>query len=410
MRYKHAFRAGPEQAGAAAWCNLAFSFAGLRALAPDAAELGPGAFAEGMRARGGLLGDRHGEGAREEEPHLLLLAASDEPKALDHLLAELTHGATGLRARWRERGIDPGAASGEAALIGHEHFGFEDGVSQPAVRGLVDGRLVVPRTVEADDDPNATEYARPGEALVWPGEFVLGYPRQSPRHARLPLPPDRCAPWWTRNGSFLVYRKLRQDVLAFRKFAAAQAARLKLDAEQVQAMMVGRWPDGSSLETHPHAPGGAPDNGFGYGGDPAGARCPIAAHARQVNPRDATSESGGPTVTLTHRLLRRGIPYGAPLAPGAAHDDGTHRGLLFLCYQASIERQFEFLMANWLNDPHRPAGPCGVDLLVGQVAGGPRRGRIGRAEVETGERFVIPEGGGYFFSPSLSAIRDVLAR
>ncbi len=93
------------------------------------------------------------------------------------------------------------------------------------------------------------------------------------------------------------------------------------------------------------------------------------------------------------------------------------RGLLFVSYQTSIADQFEFLTTNWMNDPINPRGPSGFDMLVGQN-GHPGQGRQRRCvlfgrdlavgTITTTEDFVIPTGGGYFFSPSISALRDTL--
>ena len=49
-------------------------------------------------------------------------------------------------------------------------------------------------------------------------------------------------------------------------------------------------------------------------------------------------------------MIRRGMPYGPPLPRGRDEDDGTDRGLVFVCFKASISRQFESVQAQWLND------------------------------------------------------------
>ena len=84
---------------------------------------------------------------------------------------------------------------------------------------------------------------------------------------------------------------------------------------------------------------------------------------RRTNPRDALGWEG--RLTARHRILRRGMPYGPPL-PDGADDDGEERGLLFVCLQASIARQFEIVQTQWCNDgnafglgrsPTRSPGP-----------------------------------------------------
>ena len=123
---------------------------------------------------------------------------------------------------------------------------------------------------------------------------------------------------------------------------------------------------------------------------------------------------------MDRRILRRGLPFGKMLSKDPETDD---RGLLFVSYQASIERQFEFLNNRWMGSPVNPRSPGGHDLLVGQN-GQPGENRIRRcmlfgaphiggevvptAEIVAEHDFVIPTGGGYFFSPSISALRETL--
>ena len=154
--------------------------------------------------------------------------------------------------------------------------------------------------------------------------------------------------------------------------------------------------------------------------DPVGVACPWAAHIRKVNLRDSGSDIGGRIATYSRRLLRVGVAFGKSLEdrygdqPDPQNGD---RGLLFLSIQASIENQFEFLQARWMNDPTRPKTPGGHDMIVGQNAaagGGVRRCTIfgsglQQEEVSAAGQFVIPTGGGYFFVPSLSALREVIA-
>src|SRR5207249_5222276 len=118
-----------------------------------------------------------------------------------------------------------------------------------------------------------------------------------------------------------------------------------------------------------------PDNFPPAPADAAGLRCPFAAHIRKVNPRDDTTELGGPERSLLKRIVRRGIPFGKPLAnPLRPGRDKGQRGLLFIAYQTSIESQFEFLMTDWANstlNPHSYPGDgaehsAGHDPIIGQ--------------------------------------------
>jgi Dyp-type peroxidase family len=261
---------------------------------------------------------------------------------------------------------------------------------------------------------------------------------------------------WVRNGSLLVFRRLRQDVPRFRAFTTKESGRLReiagfeqLTAERFEAALVGRWPDGSALMRSDAAPDPAAvddmlaANYFGYAqetlavevcadpkvaaenlaaaepvagelrtvsgtpADPWGGRCPQSAHVRKVNPRDLGTDQGGSDVTPAVQVLRRGITWGEPYHDGEP-PEAADRGLLFMCWQTSIEDQFELLNSKWMNRSRAPEGGAGHDLLVGQAP--VRRcmlpGTDGQAQmVQSDDAWVVPTGGGYFFGPSLSALR-----
>jgi hypothetical protein len=146
----------------------------------------------------------------------------------------------------------------------------------------------------------------------------------------------------------------------------------------------------------------------------------MGAHIRKVNSREAPNDLGGRRASFARRILRRGLPYGEPLPDPLGPDpyDGK-RGLLFVSYQASIEDQFEFLCSGWMGSPTNPRSPSGFDLLIGQngYAGADRRRSAvvfakggARATLSTTTDFVIPSGGDYFFSPSIDAVKQVLAK
>src|SRR5207247_6049453 len=92
--------------------------------------------------------------------------------------------------------------------------------------------------------------------------------------------------------------------------------------------------------------------------DKDGARCPFSAHIRKSYPRDDEPLNGdkkpNEADTQTHRLLRRGLPYGpvSPSTPDTPIGDEVDRGLQFLAYQTSIVNQFEFVIKNWVNEPN----------------------------------------------------------
>jgi Dyp-type peroxidase family len=304
---------------------------------------------------------------------------------------------------------------------GHEHFGFLDGISQPGIRGLTP----VSNPIRRPDQ------GLPGQDLVWPGEFVVGYPTQNPKDPRKPGPIPPLAAPWARNGSYMVFRRLEQMVPEFHRFVAAQAAHLGINPELLASRMVGRWRSGAPLVLAPREDNPRlgddekQNNDFGFAADPLQRVCPYAAHIRKVNPRDDSPE--GKAAMLTHRIIRAGIPFGPEVMPGEGKT--THsRGLMFVCYQASIERQFEFIQAQLANNPGFVAGKKrpdsgslvtpGIDPIIGQApAGGiramdepapdyPAGNR--RTSLEIPDEFVKLTAAAYFFMPSLSALRTAL--
>ena len=454
---------------AVALVGIGFNYPALRLLTPDARKINSPAFKMGLAVRSRLLGDPSNPqsegnpanwifGADPTRPTLLLVVAAGSRESADKRgenIIELFRSA-GCALCYRENGdVRPD-------MPGHEHFGFSDGVSQPGIRGRASGKqadFITPRYI--DHTPEAWLHGYPGQDLVWPGEFVLGYPASGPNPLN-PGPQLPCNPRWTRNGSFLVFRRLRQDVALFwqtMRDGARLLSRLsgfsELDDVGLASLLVGRWPSGAprsrvqqgdneKLGKNPYAnnhfrfdshsaklplhrlpiTAGKTDRFRQAKADPVGFTCPGAAHIRKLNTRDSASDVGGREASYRGRILRTGLPFGPPLTrdqiSAAAHDDAAcgNRGLLFLCLQASIEAQFEFLQTRWLNNPSRPRLPGGHDLLAGQ---NPTLGerRIRRAtifdrnlepvDLSISAEWIIPTGGGYFFVPSIPAIKRHLA-
>jgi Dyp-type peroxidase family len=302
----------------------------------------------------------------------------------------------------------------------HEHFGFLDGISQPGIRGLTP----VSRPSSAPDQ------GLPGQDLIWPGEFILGYPGQDPRD---PVKPGPIAPLpapWAKNGSYMVFRRLEQRVPEFRAFVAAQAAGLGMYPELLAARMVGRWRSGAPLELAPLRDNPAlgadrnRNNDFEFGDDPFQRKCPYAAHIRKVYPRDDT---GNEAEVQRHRIIRASIPFGPEVEPGETTTRHS-RGLMFVCYQASIPRQFEWIQSRQADNPDFVGGKVrpnngapvtpGYDPIIGQASGGgprvmdepapnyPAGNR--RTALEMPDQFVVLTAAAYFFMPSIAALRTVL--
>jgi hypothetical protein len=177
------------------------------------------------------------------------------------------------------------------------------------------------------------------------------------------------------------------------------------------AKMVGRWQDGTPLVGSPNAPDPARAadparvNDFRYTQDPDGFACPIGAHVRRTNPRDHEGFFGGKLVDR-HRIIRRGRAYGPPLPDGALEDDGAERGLVFKCYQADIERQFEVIQSRWIADGDPFALGNDHDPTVGYHGGGGRMVIQGRPPVVLARMptFTTVRGGEYLVRPGLRAL------
>lgn len=286
-----------------------------------------------------------------------------------------------------------------------EPFGFRDGISQPIMRGS--------RNWVKDRNPIH---------VVEPGELVLGYPDNLGKVAPTPRIGGHDL---GRNGTFLVVRQLEQDIDGFRRFIAETARRLAGDPrlpnsdveEWLQAKMVGRWKNGSSLVKNPYYPAKKsadgkdpePDNDFLFGTeDKDGLRCPFGAHIRRANPRDSFEPGSNTQIAITnrHRIFRVGRTYVPPR--------GSPPGLLFMCVNADIEGQFEFLQQTWVLGSRFHGLEDEIDPLVGHRD----RGEEEIMTIPTASRplrvrgmrdFVTMRGGGYFFMPGRAAC-TLLAR
>jgi Dyp-type peroxidase family len=487
----------------ATWMNVAFTHSGLKFIGAPQTDSFPEAFQQGMAARSAALGDV-GSSAPDNwllplgdtSIHALMILASDDPEVLGEHVQRYLHNIStngGVQLVY----LQEGAVRQDQP--GHEHFGFRDGVSQPAIRHL-DQHVPGGEPIQAN----------PGQDRLHAGEFVLGYPTQipnpkqcldksgkplldksgnpvtvSPNTDEGPLSPkhasgDETAPDWAVNGSYLVFRRLRQNVEAFQQHVQEQAAKLGLSEEVMGAKLVGRYKSGAPLEltedekdliadgnlpedfdptagdpsvrfagvlgTHRDASGqwtnsgsiaedDSRDNHFEYGDDPDGLIVPRGSHIRKTYPRDSATPGGGESDTQTHRIMRRGIPFGTSFRPdlGATGHGGKpgveppdDRGLLFLCYQSSLTRQFEFIQQNWVNfaefpgdpDPNDPnrstlqtadGFPDGQDPIIAQSPEGEFRlalknGTAQQAHKLMIKHFVTTTGGEYFFQPSIPAL------
>ncbi|HTP19702.1 MAG TPA: hypothetical protein VMJ65_08870 [Solirubrobacteraceae bacterium] len=404
--------------------NVAVTCAGLRALGVPDAVIGTfsAEFRQGMAARSGMLGDlgvsdrsHWDSGLGTGAAHVLVILngrAREEIEAeLASLRDEIAH-ASGISIVHEQYAEMLRLGPPDATAPAREHFGFADGAAQPAIAGV------------SDDDAAGGGVALAGGAWrpLALGEFVLGYPDEDTLvdpQKRLPSAPSDPL---GRSGTYMVYRKLRQDVALFRRVLRAGAARFSGgDEELLAAKIVGRWRNGSPLVRSPDRPDpsfsatAVGSNDFRYlSADVAGKLCPLGAHIRRSNPRDSLGWPGlddAGLLSFRHRIIRRGVPYGPPLAADALEDDGVDRGLVFVCFNASISRQFESVQLQWLNDGNGFHLGHDSDFLLGSPLGTGKMTVQGDPPFMLSPQapFVTTRGGEYLFMPGMAALR-ALAR
>ena len=359
----------------------------------------------GSVVRDSVRSDLSGYGAtpakeKSQLAHVVVIIGADSRAELNaeravQLDLAAQHGLVQVK---RLRGISLGE--------GREHFGFKDGISQPDPSNLLDPAGWVT-----------------SEQVVAPGEFIRGAGAEPGNpNFRNVLP-------WETNGSYMVLRRLDQDVQLFRDEAAAHAATLAagpapgMTPALFEAKSVGRWPDGTPVDRVPLAAGVVETpaqrearlrvEASTYSSDPDGVQIPRFSHIRKANPRDRPGDD-----PRHHRLIRRGIPFGPvlPSAPNGSAPDTTERGIIFVAYMADIEQQFEFIMRRWFGS--RNFGPVtgrptpGFDPLMGRLHNLPNNARDVQYATQNGgalthtqidiQRYITMKGGGYFFAPSIA--------
>jgi len=392
--------------------NIAFTSAGLKKLGVTES-LGDNDFDQGQLAAAKALGDTGTTDTSgnfvpdwlppfKSEIDGLVLIAGDSKETITEQKNKVEHvlGKTIKEVLVVEGQVRPGKEKG------HEHFGFLDGVSVPAIDALT-GHL-------------------PGQTVVDPGVLILGQSGDTVTR-----------PTWAKNGSFLVYRHLNQLVPEFSKFLIDNPIVLPglgrpEGSELLGARLVGRWKSGAPVDLTPlkddPALGADPQrrNNFDFSDATDQSRCPFSAHIRKTNPRTDLPA----TAVKPHQVMRQGIPFGPEVSPQEAASGktatGVNRGLGFVCYQSTINKGFSFLQEIWVNNQTFPPKPdpqnpgknltIGFDPIIGtngSDAGG--RETIGtnpssqEAFLKLPVEWVVPKGGAYFFSPPISALTSKLA-
>jgi len=456
--------------------NVAFSFLGLFALQVPTRTLRgmPDEFIDGMEKRAPMLGDtpwldkrdaiwrRAGNPQANAQVHILVSMNAEmdaagapvpeleaETQWLLGLCAaseggvELLSGNGPTEAQYQDMSAVLRDDDGKLAPSNKEHFGLSDGFGDPVFVGQY--------------GPKAEAIKRVGGGKLLPdqtwaplatGEFLLGHPDEAQEIPDAGLPIE-----FSRNGTFMAYRKLHENVASFTNYIKAQGeiyARVMSlgDAAEAQATvsakLVGRWDDGVPLLAAPDfaawkafqgrlaAAQQAEDKvklaeialeyvNFTYRLDPAGATCPVTSHLRRVNTRDMLDPHFGAedpkswmgsALNNRRRILRRGLPYGT-VDPANPTDEGEH-GIVFLAVCSSLFRQFEFLQQQWVQyglDFNSGSDTCPIvgnhDENAKFVIAAEPSGEGAPFICERVPQFVEPRGGEYFFVPSMTALRMI---
>ncbi|MFB4287541.1 Dyp-type peroxidase [Nonomuraea sp. ATR24] len=368
------------------YVGVGLSKAGYRDLGhsvEDMRRFGDVVFRDGMKRRVAEVNDppvEEWENCYQREIHAVILIGDAEPEPVaalrERFLRDLPESA-------RLLGEESGQGMRNPAGDGIEHFGYVDGRSQPLF--LKD---------EVDKEPGKH----------WNPAFPLSGV----------LVPDPLAPDPERHfGSYFVFRKLEQNVRAFKEIEQELADSLGLtgaDRDRAGAMLVGRFKDGTPLTLKPKAGGGPVVNDFTFDADPDGTRCPFSGHIRKTNPRSFGREV---------LMARRGQTYGERAddpwddAPPHTRPSGEV-GLLFMAFNSSLLDQFEFTQQSWADNPDFERPATGHDPVIGQGArdvkvtfpkvwGEPEQSPPHRQVPQT----VTMKGGEYFFMPSLAYLRGL---
>jgi deferrochelatase/peroxidase EfeB len=448
--------------------NIAFTYEGLRHLdVPEDTLHGfPDEFSMGMKARRDIIGDTGPNHYQRWDPvwndakdenaqhvHIMISINGREEKYLESRYQQIQQilakfpGSVSQLVGHRGAGREDLPYQPAAALPGgKEHFGYSDGISDTAFKG-------------GDDDPNSVIGAgKPtggdprtiaGWAPLEAGEFLFGYPDEAFEYPEAPGPP-----LFSRNGTYLVYRKLHQNVGSFNSYLEAEGARFPGGKEALAAKFAGRWRNGAPLVSFPaeeganqfakelaalreKARGNSASPGerarlaelklqlvaFDYNDDPQGAKCPFGAHMRRTNPRSALefANSGAfdtpGALSNRRRLLRRGLTYGRVEDPTS--DDGDH-GVIITLLNADLSRQFEFVQQQWLNFGNDFRLANDQDPLLGNHGINENCRGEGRMVIEGDAATKRPpyfcsrmptlvetRGGDYFFVPSMTCLRMI---
>jgi deferrochelatase/peroxidase EfeB len=397
--------------------NVGITWPGMIALeikdrVPTLAFKSFGAFTDGAAERAKLVGDT-GPSASQNwvsefgkgSDHVLVTLHAISPETMtsysDRLSALVAEGGA-FREIWRTDGAAwTEIKDGKASPCSKVPFGYTDGISMTTIRG--------------GPERYTSDHQQPCE----PWLFVL---RDDAENYFVPEPRELGL-----NSSFAVFKMIKTDVVGFENFL--QSNKDKIDPELLAAKICGRWRNGVPLALSPdtdNPPGGiAPEqmNDYEYvnadgSGDLKGLRCPVGAHMRRINPRGqpVTGQNAPGGSNNTHRIIRRGMPYGPIYDPTKPYD-GIERGLLGYFINSSIENQYEFVLGHWVNDSEFAGAvrlnPKSKDPMIGtqdpaeSIFVIPQANGAPPIKVTGFSTFVTTKAAAYCFLPSITAIKFI---
>ena len=405
---------------------------------------------------------------REIDGILLLYAATEAEleKLIEYEIERAQkYGAQFLGSGTASKG-DPLILKGRIYEDLKEHFGFRDGISQPIIDGTPTSSS---ERIRKDSNEARISLVKPGEFVFGylnERETRVGRSGTVARGERSKA--NKSSRDLTRNGTHLVFRQLEQDVDAFRSDTLRTAERIRAENgrgieenwEWVMARLIGRKRSGEPLvppSTYPPKmqkdqgndksrgndwptllkrkwewvvslltrqrprvqsrtpPSANPPKGnrerndfLYYFEDRFGLACPLGAHIRRANPRDLIGPDPDTALRLSkmHRIIRRGRPYGKRWTKRSV--EGEQRGMLFICLNADLAGQFEFIQHNWINNG-RFSGLYGETDPVLNYPGEGRSLTIQRRptseRVDSINQYVKVRGGAYFFLPGIQTLR-----
>jgi deferrochelatase/peroxidase EfeB len=397
--------------------NVGITWPGLIALeinarVPTISFTSFGAFVAGAAERAGLVGDTGASGPQNwvdafktESGHVMVTLHALSPEVMttysDRLSGLFAEG-NAFREIWRIDGMAwTEMVDGKPTFSSKVPFGYTDGISMTTIRG--------------GPERYTPDHQHPCE----PWLFVL---RDDAENYLVPEPRELAL-----NGSFAVFKMIKTDVVAFENFL--QSNKDKIDPELLAAKMCGRWRNGIPLALSPDTdspPGGMTQeqmNNYEYvnadgSGDPKGLRCPVGAHMRRINPRGqpVTGQNQPGGSNNTHRIIRRGMPYGPNYDPKQPYD-GIERGLLGYFINTSIENQYEFVLGHWVNDSEFAGAvrlnPKSKDPMIGtqdpaeSIFVIPQTNGAPPIKVTGFSSFVTTKAAAYCFLPSITAVKFI---